>query len=149
MANFLYSNGKVIMSTPTGTLGVTNATDINLTVDTIKVALVTAGYTANQTSDQFYSTVVPASNVIGTPQQITTPTVTATAGGATFNGAGVTFTAVSGAQITQLVIYKDTGTATTSPLIANINVATGLPLTPNGSNVTVTWDSGTNKIFTL
>jgi hypothetical protein len=48
-----------------------------------------------------------------------------------------------------IVIYKDTGTASSSRLIAYIDTATGLPITPNGSNVTITWDSGTNRIFKL
>ena len=48
-----------------------------------------------------------------------------------------------------LLIYKDTGTEATSPLIAYIDTATGLPVTPNGGNITVTWDNGTNKIFKL
>jgi hypothetical protein len=47
------------------------------------------------------------------------------------------------------VIYKDTGTAATSPLIAYIDTATGLPVTPNGGDITVTWDNGSNKIFKL
>ena len=46
-----------------------------------------------------------------------------------------------------LVIYKDTGTESTSPLIMYIDTATGLPVTPNGGDITVTWDNGTNKIF--
>ena len=117
---------------------------INLTSDTIKVALVTAGYTYSA-AHQYYSDITPASNVIGTPQQITTPSVT----NGVFNGAGVTFSAVSGSQVTQLVLYKDTGTQGTSPLIAKIDTGTGLPVTPNGGNITITWDAGANKIFAL
>jgi hypothetical protein len=59
------------------------------------------------------------------------------------------FSAVTGDQSEALVIYKDTGSAATSPLIAYIDTATGLPVTPNGADVTVTWDNGSNKIFKL
>lgn len=39
--------------------------------------------------------------------------------------------------------------STESPLIAFIDTATGLPVTPNGGDITVAWDSGANKIFKL
>ena len=34
-------------------------------------------------------------------------------------------------------------------LIAYIDTATGLDVTPNGSDITITWDSGASKIFSL
>lgn len=61
----------------------------------------------------------------------------------------ITFTSVSGATVEALVIYQDTGTGTTSRLIAYIDTATGLPATPTGGDISVTWDSGSNKIFKL
>ena len=61
----------------------------------------------------------------------------------------VTFTSVTGASIEAIVLYKDTGTDSTSPLIAFIDTATGLPITPNGGDIIVTWDNGANKIFKL
>jgi hypothetical protein len=61
----------------------------------------------------------------------------------------VTFTAVSGATVEAIVLYADSGTEATSRLIAYIDTATGLPLTPNGGDVTVAWDNGANKIFKL
>lgn len=135
MANALYTKYKEAL------LG---AGGINLSSDTIKVALVAAGYAANIGTDQFFSSV--GANVVGTPQQINSPTIT----GGIFNGNGVTFTAVTGSQVTQLVIYKDTGTAGTSPLIClDVTASSGLPVTPNGGNITITWDTGASKIFAL
>ena len=61
----------------------------------------------------------------------------------------VTFSSVSGASIEAIVLYKDTGTEATSPLIAYIDTATGLPITPNGGDIIVTWDNGPNKIFAV
>jgi len=63
----------------------------------------------------------------------------------------VTFVAVpsSANAIEAIIIFKDTGVAGTSPLIAYIDTATGLPITPNGGDIIVTWDNGVNKIFRL
>ena len=61
----------------------------------------------------------------------------------------MTFTDVTGASIEAIIIYSDTGTEATSPLIAYIDTATGLPITPNGGDIIVTWDNGANKIFKL
>lgn len=66
-----------------------------------------------------------------------------------------TFTTVTGDQCEALIIWKDGGgggttqSGTTDLLIAYIDSATGLPVTPNGGNITVTWDDGANKIFKL
>lgn len=49
----------------------------------------------------------------------------------------VTFSAVTGDPSEALVIYKHTGTESTSRLIAYIDTATGLPVTPNGGDITV------------
>lgn len=60
-----------------------------------------------------------------------------------------TLTAVTGDPSEALVIYQHTGTESTSRLIAYIDTATGLPVTPNGGDITIQWDSGANKIFKL
>lgn len=61
----------------------------------------------------------------------------------------VTLTAVSGDPSEAIIIYKHTGTESTSRLIAYIDTATGLPVTPNGNDIIVRWDSGANRIFKL
>lgn len=62
----------------------------------------------------------------------------------------ITFTSVTGAQVVSLVIYENVGTAATDLLIAYIDTAaSGLPVTPNGGDITVSWSDGTNKIFKL
>jgi hypothetical protein len=38
---------------------------------------------------------------------------------------------------------------TAQRLIAYIDTATGLPVTPNGQNITVSFDNGSNRIFKL
>lgn len=65
------------------------------------------------------------------------------------DAADVTLSAVTGDVAESFDIYKHTGTETTSRLICNIDTATGLPVTPNGGDITVQFDSGANKIFKL
>ena len=117
----------------------------NWNTDTIKAVLVDTGtYTVNLSAHEFLSD-------IGTGARISTSgafTGKATTGGAA-DANDITFTSVTGASIEAIVLYKDTGTDATSPLIAFIDTATGLPITPNGGDIIVTWDNGANKIFKL
>lgn len=65
------------------------------------------------------------------------------------DAADVTLSAVTGDQSESIDIYKDTGVESTSRLICNLDTATGLPVTPNGGDISIVWDSGANKIFKL
>lgn len=108
---------------------------------TVKVALVTAGYTYSS-SDQYYSSV--SASVVGTPQTLGSKTFT----DGVFDAADVLFTSVSGSQVVSLVIYIDTGSAATSPLVAFIDTGvTNLPVTPNGGDIAITWNA--SGIFAL
>lgn len=141
MANALYPKYKEKLLNP-GTLGSTSGTAVDLSDDTIKIALVDTGTYTYSTTHEFYSSV--SSAVIGTPQTLASKTVT----DGTFDAADVTFTSVSGNSVEALVIYKDTGTGSTSPLVCYIDVAaSGLPVTPNGGNITVTFNA--SGIFSL
>lgn len=61
----------------------------------------------------------------------------------------ITVTAVTGDQFESIDCYLHTGTESTSLLLFNIDTATGLPMTPNGGDITVQWDAGANKILKL
>lgn len=118
---------------------------VDLDTDTIKVALVNTStdYTYSA-AHQYKSSVTSYS---GTTDQ-TLGTVSITSG--VFDAADSTFTsvAIDGAKTVQaLVIYKDTGVAATSPLIAYIDGFSAI--TPNGGSITVTYDNGASKIFAL
>ena len=115
---------------------------IDFANDTLKVALVSAGYTYSS-SDQYWSSV--SGSVVGTPQTLASKTLSL----GVFDAADVTFSSVTGSAVTQLVIYKDTGTASTSPLIALFDTVTGLPVTPNSGAISISWDSGASRIFAL
>ena len=117
----------------------------NWLTDTIKAVLVDTGtYTPNLSAHEFLSDISTAARVATSGAF----TGKSTAGGAA-DANDITFTSVSGPSIEAIVIYKDTGTDSTSPLIAYIDTATGLPITPNGGDIIVTWDNGPNKIFKL
>lgn len=106
------------------------------------VALVDTGTYTYSASHEFYSSL---SGIVGTDQEITS--VTTTSG--TVDGNNVTFTAVSGATVEALVLYrKNAGANTTWRLVAYIDTGqTGLPVTPNGGDITITWNA--SGIFTL
>ena len=108
---------------------------------TVRVALVDTGVYTYSAAHEFYSSV---SGVVGTPETLASKTFT----NGTFDAADVTFTAVSGSTVEALVIYVDTGTAGTSRLVAYLDTGyTGLPVTPNGGNITIQWDAA--GIFTI
>jgi hypothetical protein len=116
--------------------------DNNTTTDGPFVALVDTGVYTYSAAHQFYSDL---SGIVGTDQRITAPTVTS----GTLDGGDVTFSAVSGATVEALVIYrKNSGANTTWRLVAYIDTSvTGLPVTPNGGDITITWNA--SGIFTI
>ncbi len=59
------------------------------------------------------------------------------------------FTGASGDEFESITLIRDSGVETTSELIANIDTATGLPLTPDGGNIDITWSSSGDRIFKL
>lgn len=119
--------------------------NINWLTDTFRAVLVdTAVYTVNLAANEFLSDVASGAR-IKTSAAFVSPSTT---GGAA-DANDVTFSTVTGASIEAIIIYKDTGVDGTSPLIAYLDTATGLPITPNGGDIIVTWDNGPNRIFKL
>lgn len=51
------------------------------------------------------------------------------------------------ALIKALVIYKDTGVASTSPLLAYLDTVTGFPMTTFGGDVVVPWSNGAARFL--
>lgn len=134
MANALY--GKAKESFLKG--------EINWASDDIKAVLVdTADYTVSIDVDQFLSDI-PSGAREETSANFASKTTTL----GVADAADIVFSATSGDTCEALVIYKDTGSAATSRLIAYIDTATGLPVTLGGDQ-TVRWDNGSLKIFRL
>ena len=134
MANALYAKGKEKILSGA----------IDFLTETIKVALIKNDYAQNLATDEFYTSI--SASVLNTPQTLGTKSVTA----GVFDAADATFTAVTAADTTEgVVIYKDTGVAATSPLLAYIDTITGFPLLTNGGDIVIQWDNGAYKIFSL
>jgi len=131
MANAIYPKYKEAMMN-----GLTN---IDLVGGNVKAALYDTGTRAYTSTDQFYSDISAA--VVGTPVAISaTKSVTNGVFNTTTNT--TTFTAVSGNSAEAIVLYIDTGTTTTSRLVCFLDTnVTNLPVTPNGGNITVTWNA--------
>jgi len=120
-----------------------NQVDFDAPDDVRLILIDVADYTVNLTTHDFLDDVPAGARVA------TSGNITVSVSGATVDASDVTFTAVTGDPSEALVGYKHTGVESTSRLIWYIDTATGLPVTPNGGDITVTWDNGANKIFTL
>lgn len=142
MSNQLYNGGRE------GFL----AGEIDWDGGTIRIALVRS-YTF-AASHRFVSDVTGAGGVLHvTSDPLTGKTVT----GGTADADDVTFTAVaanaSGHSILVFQSSAPSGGAdladTEQRLIAWIDTGTNLPIVPNGGDVSIAWDNGADKIFTL
>jgi len=115
-------------------------TNVSLNIDTATdgpfVALLDTGTYTFSAAHQFFSSL---SGIVGTDQRITAPTVA----DGLFDGADLTYTAVSGNSVEALAIYRhNSGANTTWRLVSYHDTGvTGLPVTPNGGNITVTWNA--------
>jgi len=119
--------------------------NIAILTDAIKIVLVdSADYTADLVNHDFLDDI-PAGGRVATSGNLAGKTST----DGVFDATDVTLTAVTGDPSEYIIGYKDTGVASTSPLLWFIDTATGLPVTPNGGDINVIWDNGANKIFKL
>jgi hypothetical protein len=102
---------------------------------TLKASLVDTGVYTFSAAHEFYSSLT---GVAGTPQTIGSKTYV----GGLLDGADVTFPAVgAGNSLEAIYLWLDTGTPSTSRLVAFMDTGvTGLPVTPNGGDIVVTWN---------
>lgn len=136
MANALF------VSFRNGILG-SHATVVDLDADTISAMFVDhADDTPVAATDDFLDDIASAARVpaLGSCPSLASKTI-GTVGSGVFDAADTTFTALSGDASESLILFKNTGNHATSNLIAFWDTATGLPLTPNGGDVTVAWHS--------
>lgn len=117
----------------------------NLSAGTVKATLIdTANYTYSA-AHQYYSSVGGSARV-GTAVTLGSKTLT----DGVFDAADISFTGLSSAPtIEALIIWVDSGVEATSPLVAYIDTATGLPVSAGATQVDVAFDAGANKIFKL
>jgi hypothetical protein len=119
--------------------------NLNMSSNTITVALVDTDVYTFSTSHEDRADI-PNSAVVA---EAVLASKTVTSG--VFDADDATFSTVTGANCEALVIYHtdSQGGNTSSRLIAYVDTATGLPILPNGGDITVRFSSGASKIFAL
>jgi hypothetical protein len=126
-------------------LGAPTHSVVDLNTDAIKFILYDETDDALNLADQDIADIL-AAGIVATSANVTSPTV-GVVGVGVFDHANETFTAVTGDIFESLTYYKDSGTASTSPLICNIDSATGLPMTPNGGDIV--WAPAAGGVFQI
>lgn len=119
--------------------------DIDLINDGIRVSLIdTALYTVNLTTHEKLADILNTAVVSG--NLLTGKSLD----GTTFRADDPVFNGVpAGAPLSALIVYLDTGDANTSWLLYYEDGSAEWPITPDGSDITINWDSGVNGIFKL
>lgn len=135
MANVLYPKAKEDFL----------AGSLNMSSNTITVALVDTGvYTYSAAHEDRAD--IPNTAIVA-EANLASKTITA----GVFDADDSTFTTVSGANCEALILFHQDVQAgnAASRLIAYIDTATGLPILPNGGDITIRFSSGASKIFAL
>lgn len=115
---------------------------LDLDGGTVRVVLVDlAAYTYSAAHD--FLNDVPSEARIGAPQELQSKTFV----DGVFDAANVSVPAVTGPTVEAVLFYLDTGTAGTSRLIALYDTGVGLPVTPNGGAINLTFNA--SGIFAL
>jgi hypothetical protein len=118
--------------------------DIGLDSANVKCALIDTGaYTFSQTHD--FLNDVAGGSIIATSGNLANKTLT----DGIFDADDITISAVTGTSIEAIILYEDTGTSSTSHLVAYIDTGTGLPFTPSGGDVILSWSNSATKIFEI
>lgn len=127
MANALYPKWKEALLQASANSALTG---------TVKAALIDTGTYTYSATHEFLTSLT---GVVGTAQTIG---ATKSYTNGVFDGADVTYTAVTGATVEAIVLYVDSGVAGTSRLVAYIDTSvTNLPVTPNGGDITINWNA--------
>jgi len=136
MANALYAKAKEALLE-----GLFDLTD-----NTIRVAFVKNTYSVNINLHEFLSDI-NESYVAATSD----PLANKTTGSGIFDADNIIVENYGTSGFSYLVLYKDSGSRTTSRLIAYIDTATGLPVSATAESVSITinWSNEINRIFSL
>lgn len=137
MANFVFDVYR------NNILGANAYAFVDLVDDTIKAMFVDHADDTPLVTDSTIADILAVARVpaIASCPALTGKTV-GSVGVGVFDASDTVFTALTGDQVESLILFKDSGTESTSPLVCRWDTATGLPLTPNGADVTVIWASG-------
>ena len=118
------------------------AGNIDLINDVISCLLIDSDFYAPNLNNDQYQSSIPEASIIA-ELVLTGKTIDVTK----FKADDSIFTSVTGAKVDAIIIYKTTDAKSTSELIAYIDNAPEFPITPDGTNITLAWD--TDGIFEL
>lgn len=111
----------------------------------IKLVLVDmADYTLSLSTHEFLSDI-PVAARVATTAALTGKTIAAGVADAD----NTQFSLATGDQSEAIVVYADSGVASTSRLIMFTDEASGLPVQPNGGNIAIEFASTADRIFRL
>src|SRR3990167_6038472 len=116
---------------------------VDFDADTIKPMLVDHADDTPLVTDDFIDDILSAARVpaIASCPALASKTI-GVVGIGIFDAADAVFTTLSGDQSESLILFKDTGVESTSDMLCRWDTATGLPVTPNGANLTIVWAAG-------
>ncbi len=118
---------------------------IDIDTDNIDISLLDQTDSGTITASTANYDTVDAATVVATTDLAS---VSSISGGIVTLSGSTTFSSVTGDSAEYLTVWKNSGTPSTSPLIITWDSATtGLPVTPNGGNIVVTFTS--NILVTL
>lgn len=132
MASFVFSAYKQAL------LGGDRAWD----TDDMRVILIDLTDDTPTDSDDYLDDIAAPARV-ATSSALQNPSIT----GGVADADDITFSSVSGDGCDGALIYYHTGTEGTSLLCAWVEFSA--PVTPDGTSITIQWDSGANKIFSI
>ena len=116
-----------------------NFAAVDFDLNTIKATLVDHGVdTPAPTTDEDIADITAGARIA--TATLGTITIGVVANG-TLDAADTVFSLVSGASVESFIVWKDTGVEATSPLCLFFDTATGLPVTPNGGDITIQWNA--------
>lgn len=134
MANVMYDSGASSFA----------QAGINWVSDTIKaICIDTANYTFSQSHTNLSQVAAGSRIAVG---QLANKAILSNG---SCDADDLVMTNITGASVEAIIIYKHTGTESTSTLIAYLDTLTGLPFTPLGVDVTLRWGSNGYGIFRL
>jgi len=118
----------------------------DLTDNDIKLAFVKNSYSVNLNSHEFLSDIADI-HIAATSSNLSGKTTSS----GTFDANNLNVENYGNSGFAYIVIYKDTGVASTSRLLAYIDTATGLPAPATNEvvSITVNWSDDVYKIFSL
>jgi hypothetical protein len=116
--------------------------DIDWLAHDFKVALLPSATTVNTATIQFLSTV--AGSIIARSGNLASKTCD----DAIYDAADVLFAALTGPAVHKLVIYRDSGSGDAANEVV-IYIDSFTAFTPDGTDITLRWSDGTNKIGKL